>query len=176
MLQVGQGIEQPIMSRPPSQHLPEPLDRVELRAVRRQPLALQVRILRQRFVNRLAPVPRRVIKQQHHLGVLLRRVDLGYMPQVVGERLLQAAVLALARFLLCIFGALQGVAVQGRTEQVHHSEDIKQVLAVARPHLGPVSLDPQGRPEGRHHRETGLILAQQDDLPCLRFFWSAAMS
>src|SRR5436190_15405823 len=32
-LQLGQGVEQPVMGRPPPQLLPEPLDRVQLRAI-----------------------------------------------------------------------------------------------------------------------------------------------
>ena len=71
-LQVRQALEQPVVRRPPPQQLPEPLDHVQLRAVARQPLELQVRVVGQRLVDRLAPVPRGVVDDQHHPLVLAR--------------------------------------------------------------------------------------------------------
>ena len=175
-LQFRERVEQPVVSRPPPQFLPETLDRVQLRAVAGQAFELQVRVLRQRLVDRPAPVPRRVVEKQHHLLVSVLRVDTPHVPQVVGERLLHPPRLALARLLPGVFGALQRVAVQSRAGQVDHGEDVKQVLVVARAHHRPVPLDAQRRPERRHHRETRLVLAQQHYLAGLGFFFSAAMS
>src|SRR5690348_15600759 len=56
-LQVLQVVEQPVVRRPAAQHPPEPLDGVQVRAVARQPVELQVWVLRQGVVDRPAPVP-----------------------------------------------------------------------------------------------------------------------
>src|SRR5262249_45889933 len=51
LLEVRQRVEQAVVRRPPPEHLPEALDRVELRAVGRQPLEPQVRVIPQGLVD-----------------------------------------------------------------------------------------------------------------------------
>lgn len=143
----------------PPQRLPQTLDWVQLRAIAGQPLEFQVWVRRQRLIDVLARVLRRVVDQQHHLLVLVLWVDPPDRPQVVGKRLLQRPRLALARLLLDVLGALQRVAMHRCVEQVDHGEDVQQILVVARPRRRPVSLDPQRRHQGRHHRQTPLVLA-----------------
>src|SRR5262249_22312188 len=70
-LQVRQRVEQAVVRRPPPQLLPEPLDRVQLRAVARQPPELQMRVVPQRLVDGPAAMPGGVVDQQHHARVLL---------------------------------------------------------------------------------------------------------
>src|SRR6516162_2190287 len=50
------------------------------------------------------------------------------------------------------------------------------MLAVPRPDNRPVFLDPQSSGEGWDHRETRLVLAQEDEFACLRPFLRAAIS
>src|SRR5262249_43626479 len=176
-LQVGQRVEQPVVRRPPPPLLPEPLDRVQLRAVTGQPLELQVRLPAQGVVDRPAAVPRRVVDQQHHPRVPLARVNPADVAQVGRERLLPAAGLAPpAGSLPGTPGALQGRAVYSGADQVDDPEHVEQVLAVARADGRPVALDAQGRRQGRHHGEAGLVLAQEDEFTGRRPFPRSAKS
>ncbi len=80
---------------PGGERLPEPLDHVELWAVTGQPLQLQVRVLDQHGLDDLTGMPRGVVDDQDHARVLPGGVTAADLAEVLGERPLEAASLAL---------------------------------------------------------------------------------
>ncbi len=98
------------------------------------------------------------------------------VPQVGRERLLHPTGLALARLLLGVLRALQGVRVDGRGDQVDDCEDVQQGLAVPRPDHRPMPLHPERRGQRRDHRESCLVLFQQHEFPGVRPFVRSAIS
>ena len=58
--------EQPIVSRPPSQHTPEALNEIELRTITGQAIQVEVRLGREHFRDGCAPMPRRIINGEEH--------------------------------------------------------------------------------------------------------------
>lgn len=175
-LQVRQRVEQTVVRRTPTQLFPHPLYWVQLRAIARQPVELQVRVVPQRPVDRLAPVPRGVVDHHHDPRVSRTRVDPPDMAQMRGERFLHPARLALARPPRGVLWALQGVGVDRGTDQVDDREHVQQVFAVPGSYQRPVALHPQRRCQRGDHGEAGLVLAQQDEFTGRRPFPRSARS
>jgi hypothetical protein len=96
----------------------------------------------------------------------VRRVCAADIPQVPckrglhvalpGRRLHPPALSAATRYQAC--GQAAGDHIDG-------PNDIGQIMTVQGAYYGAVSLESQGRPQRGDHRETRLILTQQDQLP-----------
>ncbi len=141
-LEVAYGYEEPIVRRPAAHHLPEPLDDLELRAVTRQPVQLDIGLLSQHRGEQGPFVPRSVIDYQHHTGVLGRRIGAANVAHMARKGGLQAARSRLASLSLARTPEpLHQPRGHMAGDQVEPAEDIDPIVAIEVAHDGPLAFE-----------------------------------
>jgi hypothetical protein len=153
-----------IMCRAASQDLPEALNHLELGAVARQPIQLQVREAFEPRGDQGPLVPGGVVDHQDHAWRSGLGISSCNIPQVLDERRLQGALGRRGPL------ALHDSRAQMASHQIQRAKDIGPVMAIQIADHRPMPFKPQGRPQRRNHREARLILTQQDQVPRLGFF------
>ena len=91
-LEVRHGPKEPIMGGASAQHLPKPLDDLELRAVTGSGISLYMRERGEHLGDHGTLMPRRPVGHEHDPRVLRRRIGAGDIPEVPGKPLLPGAL------------------------------------------------------------------------------------
>jgi hypothetical protein len=153
-----------IVCRASPQHLPEPLNHLELGAVTWQSVQLQMRHVVEACGDQGSCVPGGVVDHQDHTRIPGGGVGACQIPQMPDEHCLEGV--------LCRRGplALHDPCAQMASHQIQRAKDIGYVMAIQIADHGSMPFKPQGRPQRRDHREARLILTQQDQFPRLGFF------
>jgi hypothetical protein len=136
--------KEPIVGRPPPQHLP--LDHLELRAVARSSVACYVGHRLERCHDQGALVPGSVVDHEHDPRVLDGGIGPGDVPHVARQRRLQAALPGPGlspRSIGC--AALDEPRGELASHQVERADHIAQVMTVQIADDGPMPVEPPGR-------------------------------
>jgi hypothetical protein len=87
-LELDQGRKESIVGGASPEHLPEPLDHLQLGTVARQWIEFQMWGIRQHGRDQGPLVPGGFVDHDHHAGILRRGLGAGNVTQMAGERLL----------------------------------------------------------------------------------------
>ncbi len=108
-------------------------------------------------------MPGSVIDYEHPTGMLARGIGPGDIAQMARKRFLQALP---PRHDFLLLGwcptPLHYARRQVASDKVERAEDMDHIIAIQVAHDGPVSLDPQCRPQHTHGGLVGPSLADQD--------------
>ena len=171
LLQPGLCGKEPIVRGPTPQHFPEALNDLQLRTVAGPSVQPELWQLVEHLGHQATVMPGRIIDDEHDLRVLrggIRSADITQMPCKRGLHIarpggpLQPPALSAA--------TLYQACGQAAGDQVKGPEDIDQIMIIQVAHDRSMPCEPQGGAQRGDHRKTCLILTQQDQLPCVRFF------
>ena len=166
LLELGHGREETIVGGASPEHLPEPLDHLQLGTIAGEGVQLQMREGPQHCGDYGASVPGGFVDHDHDAGILRSRVGPCDVAHMASKRLLHIALRRPPRRA----GALYNAGRQASRHQVQGTEDVEHVVTIQIAHHGAMPFNAQGSPERRHHRKARLILTQQDEVTGGGFF------
>ena len=166
LLELGHDREESIVSGASPEHLPEPLDHLQLGTIAGEWVQLQMREGPKHCCDYGASVPGGFVDHDHDAGILRSGVGPCDVAQMASKRLLPRALRRPSR----PAGALYKAGRQASRHQVQGPEDVEHVVTIQIAHHGAMPLNAQGSPERRHHRKARLILTQQDEVTGGGFF------
>ena len=159
LLELGHGREESIVSGASPEHLPEPLDHLQLGTIAGEWGQLQMREGRKYSCDAGAPVPGGFVDHDHDAGILPRGIGPCDVVQMARKRLLHRALRRPPRRA----GALYNVGRQASRDQVQGTEDVEHVVTIQIAHHRAMPFDTQRGPECRNHGKARLVLAQRDE-------------
>lgn len=89
LLELGHGQEEAIVGGAAPEHLPEPLDHLQLGTIAGEWVQLQMRAGRKHGCDAGAPVPRGFVDHEHYSGIVRRGIEPRDVAQMACKRLLQ---------------------------------------------------------------------------------------
>jgi hypothetical protein len=156
---------------PAPQHVPEALNDLQRWAGARQAVQPELWQLVEHLGDQATVMPGRIVDDEYDVGVAFGGIRSADIPQMPCKPGLQVALPG---------GHLQPPAWSAATlyqargqaagDHIKGPEDVDQIMTIQVAHDGAMPLEPQGCPQRGEHRETCLILTQQDQLPRVGFF------